>query len=159
MVLRKLILVFSLCLLTACAAEKQVVNDTPQEQSTQKKDRELSELRKSVGDRYTKASDIWLEKLTPITEDIAKVCRQKKDKSYISCIDKKNDELIASSFFPDLVAKMLNARKEFDQKLIKKKITRKEFLENAAKLQNNLTNEINDRVTHDIKSGIYTGKY
>jgi hypothetical protein len=160
MVLRKLSLVIGLCLLTACGAEKQPTNDTPQEQSTQKnKASELAELKKSIKEKYNKAADTWLEKLAPITDSITKECRQKKDKAYIECIDKKNDELIASSFFPDLVTNMLNARKEFDQKLIKKKITRKEFFEQAGKLQNKLTNDINDRINNDVKSGTYTGKY
>lgn len=159
MALQSFILVLSLSLLVACSAEKQMSNDTPQVQSTQNKEQETTDLRKSVKDRYEKAADAWLEKLTPITEEIAKACRQKNDKDYLSCLDKRNDALIDSSFFPDLVSKMLTARKELDQKLLKKKITRKEFLENAAKLQNTLTNDVNDRITHDINSGIYTGKY
>ena len=159
MVLRKVFLVLSLFLLAACATEQQAVNDTPQVQSTQNKEQKTPDLHQSIKDRYDKAAETWIERLTPITEDIAKTCRQKKDKAYIECIDKKNDALIASSFFPDLVTKMLNARKAYDQKLLKKKITRKEFFEQAAKLQNTLTNDVNDRIARDIKSGSYTGKY
>jgi hypothetical protein len=95
----------------------------------------------------------------PIIGDMAKSCRQRNDKAYIGCLNKKDNEFISPSFFPDLMTKMVNARKEVDQKLISKKITRKEFLENAAKLQENLRNDINDRIANDIKTGVYTGKY
>ena len=159
MALPRLCLIPLMLLLTACATENQVANDTLQVQAAQNKEQATPDKGKLIKERYEKAADTWIERLTPITEDLAETCRQKNDKAYIKCIDKKNDALIASCFFPDLVSKMLTARKEFDRKLINKQINRSEFLENATRLQNNLSYDINARIAKDIKSGEYTGKY
>jgi hypothetical protein len=43
----KSVLVLSLCLVAACAAEKQVINDTPQGQAAQDKENKLLEIRQS----------------------------------------------------------------------------------------------------------------
>lgn len=159
MALPRLFLIPLILLLTACATENQVANDTPQVQATQNKEPATPDKGKLIKEKYEKAVDAWLEKLTPITEDLAKTCNQKNDDAYIKCINKKNDALIESCFFPDLVSKMLTARKEFDQKLINKQITREQFMENVTSLQNNLSYDINARIANDLKSGVYSGIY
>lgn len=120
---------------------------------------ESNEQQKSIDARYTQAVAKWKAKMEPIQEYIINICRPKEDKDYISCINEKKDESIAASFFPDLEIKMFNARKEFEQQLIRKEITRKEFKENADKLGNDLQNQVKERGQNDIKAGIYTGKY
>ena len=65
MALRKVFLVLNLCLLTACATEKQLVNDTPPEPSTPKKERELSELRKSIWRQICKSKRHVAGKINP----------------------------------------------------------------------------------------------
>jgi hypothetical protein len=70
----------------------------------------------------------------------------------------KKDEMIANSLFPDLESKMFDKLTEFEQHLIKKKITRKIFMEQLEKLGRDFSNEVNERATKDIKAGTYTGK-
>jgi len=120
---------------------------------------ELNEQQKSIDARYGQALVKWKEKMEPISEYIINVCRPKENKEYISCLNGKNDDIIAVSLFPDIDIKMFNARKEFEQQLIRGEIARKEFKENANNLSNDFTNKAKERAANDIKTGIYTGKY
>jgi len=120
---------------------------------------ELNQQQKSIDARYAQALAKLKEKMEPIGEYIVNVCRPKEDKEYITCVNEKKDEYIAATFFPDLTIKMFNANKEFEQLLIRKEITRKEYRENGEKLITDMNNQMKERVQNDIKAGIYTGKY
>ena len=120
---------------------------------------ELNEQQQTISARYNQAIAKWNEKKEPINEHIINICGPKEDKEYISCINEKNNEFIAASFFPDIATKMFNARKEFEQQLVRKEITRKEFKENATKLRDYFVEQGLYRVRSDVKAGIYTGKY
>ena len=99
------------------------------------------------------------EKLSSIQEYMTNVCRPKEyDEDYIGCLNQKNDEIIAASFFPDLTIKMFNTRKEFEQQLIRKEITREELREHSDKLNNDYYNQVKERAFNDINAGVYKGK-
>lgn len=120
---------------------------------------ESNEQQKSIAARYNQAGVIQNKKLEQLGEYIVNVCRPKEDKEYIACANTKQDEFIAASIFPDLVVKMFNAQKEFEQQLIRQEITRKELRENVDKLTNETEKKMKERVQNDIKAGVYTGKY
>lgn len=120
---------------------------------------ESSEQQKSIEARYIQAIAKMNQKNEPIGEYIVNVCRPKEDKEYISCLIEKNNEYIAASFFPDITTKMFNTRKEFEQQLIRKEITRKEFKDYSNKQDEEISKQAKERIQNDIKAGIYTGKY
>ena len=120
---------------------------------------ELNEQQKAIDVRYNQAGLIQNKKLELLSEYIVNVCRPKEDKEYINCTHEKHDEFIAASVFHDLTIKMYNEQKEFEQQLIRKEITRKEYRENVDKISNDMISKVKERVQSDIKSGIYTGKY
>jgi hypothetical protein len=162
--MRKIFFVLGLCLLSGCAAEKPIIKDVTQEQSSMdnkghaNQQQGLNERQKSVAQKYREAIAKHQKKIEPIAKYIANVCRPKNDKKYINCMNEKKDEIIAGSLFPDLEIKMFNAINEFEQQLIRKKITRKEFMEQLEKLGRDTSNQVNERAMNDIKAGTYTGK-
>jgi hypothetical protein len=161
--MRKIFFVLSLCLVSGCGAEKPIIKDVTQEQpkmdnQAYAKQQELNKKRESAAHKYREAIIKHQEKIKPIAEYIDKVCRPKTDKKYIKCMNEKKDEMLANSLFPDLEIKVFNEMSVFEQQLIKKKITRKDFMEQLERLGRNYSNQVNDRATNDIKAGIYTGK-
>jgi uncharacterized membrane protein YheB (UPF0754 family) len=161
--MRKVYFVLSLCLLSGCGAENPTIQDVSQEQPKMDNQgsaaqQELKKKQDAVALQYREAIIKHQEKIKPIAQYIAKVCRPKNDKKYISCMNEKKDEMIANSLFPDLETKMFDKLSEFEQQLIKKKITRKVFMEQLEKLGREFSNEVNERATKDIKAGTYTGK-
>jgi hypothetical protein len=161
--MRKVYFVLSLCLLSGCGTEKPIIQDIPQEQSKMDNQgsaaqQELKKKQDSVALQYREAIIKHQEKIMPIAKYIAKVCRPKNDKKYINCMNEKKDEMIANSLFPDLEIKMFNQVSEFEQQLIKKKITRKQFTDQLERLGKDFSTQVNERATNDIKAGTYTGK-
>ena len=161
--MRKVYFVLCLSLLSGCGAENPTITDAPQEQTKidnqgSAEQQELTKKQTSVAKQYREAIIKHQQKIKPIAEYIAKVCRPKNDKKYINCMNEKKDEMIANSLFPDLESKMFNELSEVEQQLIKKKITRKKFMEELERLGRDFSSKVNERATNDIKAGTYTGK-
>lgn len=116
-----------------------------------------NEQQQSIADRYNQAANKQKVKMESISEYMINTCRPLEDKGYIDCIDGKKDEIVAASIFPDLTIKEYGARKEIEQQLLRKEISRKEFKDEATKLQEVYLKQMNERVDNDIKAGIYTG--
>lgn len=138
-------------ILDACYKAKGYHLQTQQEASG------LNEQQKVVDARYVKAVAKQNESFAPIGEYIINVCRPLDDKGYIECINEKKKDLLSISVFPDIELRLSNERKEFEQQLLRKDITRKEFKELATKSSNQSVDMINERIKNDIKAGIYTG--
>jgi len=161
--MRKVYFLFSLCLLSACGAEKPVVQELAHEQKSQQvvvntAKHEIPDPKKVASQKYREAIMNHQEKMRPIADYINKVCMPKSDKKYISCVNEKQSEIIANSLFPDLESKMFEKLYEYQQQLVKKKITRQKFNEESEKLGRELSDKVNDRALNDIKAGIYSGK-
>ncbi|MBV5301418.1 MAG: hypothetical protein J0649_06510 [Methylococcales bacterium] len=120
---------------------------------------ESNEQQNDIKNRYTQAVTKWKINLEPIQEYIINICRPQEDKDYVKCINEKNEEIIAASFFPDLEIKLSNALKESKNQFLRKEITRKEFRDVVSQLEREHWNKMKERMNNDIKAGVYTGKY
>jgi hypothetical protein len=109
-----------------------------------------NDQQQSIADRYKQAANKYKEKMVPISEYIVNTCRPMDDKGYIDCIGGKKDESIAASMFPDITIKGYNARKELEQQLLRKEITRKEFKDEASKLETASLKEMDERISKRV---------
>ncbi len=120
-------------------------------------EQKLNDQQQSTADRYKQANSKMTEKMVPISEYITNTCRPMDDKGYLDCINGKKDEIIAVSIFPDLEIKSYDARKEIEQQLLRKEISRREFKDEDTKLQGIFLKQMDERADNDIKAGVYTG--
>jgi hypothetical protein len=120
---------------------------------------EMSDEKKAIQQRYALAVKKREEKFAPISNYIVNVCRPLDDIGYIKCLSEKKNEVINSSFFPDITADYYNELKEFEQQLIRKEINRQQFRELGDKLSQKEMNRIKERGERDINNGVYTAVY
>lgn len=114
--------------------------------------------RKEVNDRYVAAFAESKEKGKKMSQYVVDVCRPKPDAEYIACLNENTNESIAISVFPEMTKKFFSERKEYEQQLIRKEITRKEFKDAVTKIESDSDKKIMDCVNRDIANGVYTGK-
>ena len=119
---------------------------------------EPNEQGKAIAERYKLAIINFKEKTKVDQDYIVTNCRPKEDKEYIACLNEVDEKFVSSYIFPDLYRNLLNERKEYDNLLIRKDITRIQFKEAVEKLGKKLEAKSKERIDNDIKSGIYTGK-
>jgi hypothetical protein len=120
---------------------------------------EVTAKRKEIEDRYIAAKKLENEKMKSISDYVVQQCRPLPDKEYIECLVSKNADFISISIFPDLRKMLHNERKEYEQQLVRKEITREEFKESVGKLVERFNKTVSDRMKADWENGVYTGKY
>lgn len=120
---------------------------------------EPNEQGKAIAEKYKQSFINFKEKTKNDTDYIVNNCRPKEDKEYITCLNEINEKQATLYVFPDLYRKFLNERKEYENLLIRKDITRLQFKEATEKLGKELDAKSSERIDNDVKTGIYTGRY
>ena len=123
----------------------------------QEKSEDMSDVQKTVQERYKQATLTQNKKLDVINAHVVESCRPKDDKGYIECLNEAQLEMVSACVFPEITTKMFKEEEEFKQQLLRKEISRKEFKEYTSKMQESFTKQMAMRTDSDIKAGIYTG--
>lgn len=118
---------------------------------------EPNEQGKAIIERYRQAHKKYEEKTKNDNNYIASNCRPKEDKEYITCLNEVNEKQVSLHPLPDIYRKFLIERKEYENMLIRKDITRLQFKESVGKLAIEYDAKQKETIDSDIKAGFYTG--
>lgn len=110
----------------------------------------------AVSERYKQAFEKAKEKVKG-DEDVVINCRSKEDKEYLDCLNEVNRKQVETDVFPDMERTLLNERKEYENLLLRKEITRLQFKEAVSKLADKYNLQRQERTQSDINKGRYTG--
>ncbi len=142
-VTRKLLLLAQMSMLGGCALDGSL---SPEQQLQRKQ---------NIERQYTRASQLYKQKMAPIAQYIVNVCGPKPDKEYVDCINAKRTEIKTLSIYPEN-ASARERRLQAEKQLIEKKIDRKQF---RAKLEEIRRRYDAERLQLDISAGVYSGQY
>ena len=116
-------------------------------------------MRQDIEARYKNAGETFQTKAKPLQDFVINECRPKENVEYVKCIRSVKPQWIDISVFPDIQQQQFNERVEFEEQLLRKEITRKEFREATDGIDKRYEVLVLERINNDIKNGTYSGKY